>query len=106
MDSDGDMFSPNETNNEEDDGDFPDKQGSLTLKALNCSVLLDITVEFQKWGSSPVFNMVEVTVNVSKGSKEDGLLSAMIDEEPVRIKFEIMSSGKMLLALIIFHLTN
>ncbi|KAI3316825.1 HET-domain-containing protein [Xylariaceae sp. AK1471] len=100
MDSeDGEMVSPdeppvlgrNETNIEEDDSNHPGEPGSLTPKALDCSVILDVTIELNKWDSSLVFNMMEVNIKVSKGSEEDIFLSEMIDEEPVRIKFEVMS---------------
>jgi hypothetical protein len=86
----------NETNNEEGDSNFPHISDSLTAKVLDCSVTLDVIIEITKWGDSLVFNMIEVIIKVSKCS-EDVLLSAMMDEEPVRIKFEVISPGTMLM---------
>ncbi|KAI1172788.1 HET-domain-containing protein [Nemania sp. FL0916] len=81
----------NDTNIEEQGNDSVESPGSLTLKELDCPISLDITIEITKWGDSSAFNMIEVVINVSGGTEDDGTLSAVIDDEPVRIKFEIIS---------------
>jgi hypothetical protein len=54
--------------------------------------MLSITIELLKWDDSPAFNLVDVTVEVSAAS-DDCLLHAMAGEEPVRVRYEVISAG-------------
>jgi len=70
--------------------------GFLTINALDCSARLDVTVEFLKWGDSPVFNLMDAAVEVTETTEEeDGVFSGMTGEEAVHVRFEVISPGKL-----------
>lgn len=95
--SDGSSASQNSVTNDGDRSSSLGKPGFITIRALDCSARLDVVIEFVKWDDSPVFNLVDVTVNVFQTSKGDMTLPVMKNEEAVRIRFEVLSPGTTLL---------
>lgn len=81
-----------ETGDDNGNSNSPGKPGFITAKALDCTAMLSITIELLKWDDSPAFNLVDVTVEVSAAS-DDCLLHAMAGEEPVRVRYEVISAG-------------
>ncbi|KAH8893097.1 HET-domain-containing protein [Thozetella sp. PMI_491] len=69
----------------------PGQPGFLTLRALDCAVQLDVTVEFIKWDSCAVFNLVDVKVEILQANDESDFLPSMVGEDAVCIRFEVMS---------------
>lgn len=64
------------------------------IKALDCAATLDVTIEFLKWGDSPVFNLVKVTIEVTPSDQEDCDLQKMVGDNAVAMTLEVISASR------------
>jgi hypothetical protein len=67
--------------------------GFVTLEALQCPVELDITIDFVSRGSNYILDMVDVAISARQEKETPNKLLPDTHEEPVRIIFEVKSTG-------------
>lgn len=67
-----------------------ERPGFHTIESLSCASTLEITIEFLKWNSSPLFNLVEVRAEVMASTGDDSPLRNMVGEKAVAMKLEVI----------------
>lgn len=72
------------------DNESEKQAGFHTVDSLNCEAKLEITMEFLKWNDSPLFNLVEITVEVTTSAGDESPLQEMVGEKAVVIKLEVV----------------
>ncbi|KAM7211998.1 hypothetical protein V8F06_012627 [Rhypophila decipiens] len=104
---DADMSSPGKAVNLGDEGMAEDEEdpsdatsssvspGPHTIRSLDCTAKLDITIKFLKWRDSPVFNVVKVTVEVRTSGEDKCSIREMIGETAVAMTLEVMCTDTM-----------
>lgn len=79
-----------EGSDEEAEDAASEKPGFHTVESLDCTAKLEITIEFLKWNGSPLFNLVEVRVEVMTSTEDDSPLPEMAEEKAVALKLEVI----------------
>ncbi|RYP75517.1 hypothetical protein DL771_002402 [Monosporascus sp. 5C6A] len=67
-----------------------EKPGFHTIKSLDCTARLDVTIKFLKWCGSPVFNLVQVKIEANTSDQDGCSLQEMVGDNAVILRLEIM----------------
>lgn len=71
-----------------------ERPGFLTIRALDCAATLEVAIEFLRWGSSEVFNLAKVAIEVRTSSDdEDCALQEMVGDNAISMTLEVISTG-------------